>query len=441
MARPWLFALLALLLSGPAAAQSGPVTVYRGATLIDGTGAAPRRGMAITVEGERIVRVAPAADPVPKGAAIVDVRGLYVLPGLIDSHVHLASPPNRKRAEAEMRRWLYGGVTAVRDMADDTRAVGELARRARSGDIAGPDIGFAALMAGPSFFDDPRTIAASLGGVPGKVPWMQAITPRTDLIAAVAAARGTGARAIKIYANLSGETVAAITAEAHRQGLLVWAHAMVFPATPTQVIDAGVDGVSHICYLAYQFNAVKPGSYAEQRPVELAPFAAPGDHAGMAGLFAAMKARHILLDPTLRVYAEEARRGDSVRRCPIGLAERLTLQAWRAGVAVSAGTDGFTASRDPWPSLYEELVLLAKAGMPPLAVIHSATEQGAVALGWDQDMGTVAVGKLANLLFVRKNPAADLGNLRSVVFVVKRGKSFARRDYGAIALGEIWGPE
>jgi len=62
------------------------------------------------------------------------------MPGLNDAHVHLATPPNQRQAEAIMRRDLYGGVTAVRDMADDLRAVGELTRASRAGEIAGPDI-------------------------------------------------------------------------------------------------------------------------------------------------------------------------------------------------------------------------------------------------------------------------------------------------------------
>lgn len=441
MMRP-LIALLLAMLPAPAMAQTEPVTVYRGATLIDGTGAAPQRDMAIVVRGERIVAIARGEDPAPEGASIVDTAGLYVLPGLIDSHVHLATPPNRKRAEAEMRRWLYAGVTAVRDMADDTRSVADLARAARVGEVPGPDIAFAALMAGPSFFDDPRTIAVAQGGVPGKVPWMQAITPETDLPIAVAIARGTGASAIKIYANLPGETVKAITAEAHRQGMPVWAHGMVFPATPAEVIDAGVDVISHTCYLAYQFSTVRPGSYQEQRPVELQPFAGKGDHAGMAKLFEAMKAKNILLDPTLRVFAEETKRvaagKGTVRRCPLDLAARLTLQAWRAGVPLSAGTDGFTPAQDPYPSLHEELDLLVKAGLPPLAVIRAATQTGAEATGLGREMGTIEPGKLANMVFVTRDPAADIGNLRSVAFVLKRGRRFDRSAYVPIDPAGVW---
>src|SRR5690606_13449342 len=139
---------------------------------------------------------------------------------------------------------LYSGITSTRDMADDLRNIADLARASRIHEIPGPDIYYAALMAGPSFFEDPRVQAASLGAVGGEVPWMRAISPQTDLTMAVAQARGTGASAIKIYANLPGAEVARITAEAHRQGVPIWAHAAVFPATPKEVLDAGADVVS-----------------------------------------------------------------------------------------------------------------------------------------------------------------------------------------------------
>jgi imidazolonepropionase-like amidohydrolase len=263
-------AIAVLLSAGPVAAK---VTIYRGATLIDGTGAPVRAGMSIVVHGERIVRVAPDADIEAGAAEVVDAHGLYALPGLIDTHVHLATPPDLPRARAEMRRSLYAGVTAERDMADDLRTIGELAREALVGEIPGPDLYYAALMAGPSFFDDPRTIAVAAGKVPGHVPWLQAVDKDTDLDEAVTLARGTSASAIKIYANLPAEHVAAITGAAHAQGMKVWAHAAVFPALPSDVAAAGVDVMSHACYLGYEVTKNPPTTYKQPKAVDTAPFA------------------------------------------------------------------------------------------------------------------------------------------------------------------------
>lgn len=90
--------------------------------------------MDILVRGERIEKVFrhKELDPQIAGTAkVVHVRGQYLMPGMIDAHVHLATPPNRRQAEAVLRRDIYRGVTAVRDMADDLRPVGDLSRFAR----------------------------------------------------------------------------------------------------------------------------------------------------------------------------------------------------------------------------------------------------------------------------------------------------------------------
>ena len=96
---------------------------YRGAAVHDGTGAPARPGTTILVSGERIRLIAPdhevPADALA-GAAHVDLAGRHVIPGLIDAHQHIATPPNRPLAEAALRRDLYGGITATRDMFDTT---------------------------------------------------------------------------------------------------------------------------------------------------------------------------------------------------------------------------------------------------------------------------------------------------------------------------------
>ena len=126
------------------------VTVYRGATVIDGTGAAPKPNMAIVTRGERIEAIIPhrGAGRYAKDATTVDAGELYAIPGLIDSHVHLATAPNRRYAEALLRRDVYSGVTAVRDMAGDARFLADLSRAAMLGEIPAPDIAYAALSSG-----------------------------------------------------------------------------------------------------------------------------------------------------------------------------------------------------------------------------------------------------------------------------------------------------
>lgn len=446
LAGPLAAACLALALVAPAFAEAPePLTLYRHANLVDVESGRVQPDTAIAVRGERIAAVLPDREaqgrPDLAGARQVDLAGGYVIPGLIDSHEHLATPPNQTQARANMRRDLYGGVTAVRDMADDLRAVGELAREARMAEIPGPDIYYAALMAGPSFFDDPRTQAAARGAKAGAVPWMQAVSPATDLPTAVALARGTSATAIKVYANLPGEMVARIVTEAHRQGVPVWAHSAVFPATPKEVIASGADVISHTCYMAYQVVGV-PDAYQHRVPVDPRPFAA-GANPVMAGLFQDMRAHGTILDATGRVYVEDEARAAKEGKgrkvlCTADLAATLTRQAWRAGVPISTGTDGAADWNDPWPALYGELDFLThRVGMPPAEVLKAATLTGARAAGQAADMGAVTAGRLANFAVLAKDPLADIDNVRSITLTVKRGRAYPRAGYRPITEAEF----
>jgi imidazolonepropionase-like amidohydrolase len=412
----------------------GSRTIYRHVSLIDGTGSPLKPDMAVIADGERIAAVLSDRalnDAQLTGAKQVDLTGQFLIPGLIDTHQHFATPPDRAEAEARLKRNIYSGITATRDMADDLRQVADIARQARVGEIASPDIYYAALMAGPSFFVDPRTQAIAHGAVAGQVPWEQAIDGKTDTPLAVARAKGTFATAVKIYANLPGDLVAKITGEAHRQGMQVWAHGMVFPATPFEVVDAGVDTVSHSCYLAYQAMERRPESYQHRFPIDPSLF--QHDNPVMAKLFADMARRGTVLDATVHVYREveaAAKAQGKPPLCTIALAGKLTNQAYRSGVTISAGTDADTPPKDPLPALFDELELLHDvAGLPSMAVVQAATLNGAKAAGQEKEMGTIEAGKLANFAVLAKNPLEDVRNFRSVVLTVKRGRAFPREDY------------
>jgi len=388
--------ILLCTLAGAAHAET-----YTNVTLIDGTGAPPRLHMSITITGERIDSVAPA---VAAGKNVIDMRGAYALPGLINTHVHLATAPGLGYAQAILRRNVYAGITAVRDMAGDTRELGYLARATRIGETPGPDIYYAALMAGPDFFKDPRTVASTAGGLtPGETPWMRAVTQATDLPLAVAEAKGTGATAIKIYADLPAPLVDAITAEAHRQHLMVWAHAAVFPASPRDVVDAKVDVVSHACMLGYQASEKMPQAYHDRAAVEAGKFNGP--NAALDDLLADMKTRGTILDATLYVYMllDKTKDANPPPYCTLALAEKIAAQAHRAGVAISTGTDDPGDWKNPYPTLDEELSLLVHhAGFSPLEAIVAATHVGAVTVGKAKEMGTVEAGKFADIVFLAK---------------------------------------
>ncbi|HTP25751.1 MAG TPA: amidohydrolase family protein, partial [Anaeromyxobacteraceae bacterium] len=348
---------------GAGARAVSAATYYTHLTLIDGTGAPAARDMAVVVEGERIRAVQPSAslEPSPAtGDSVVDLTGKFALPGLIDTHVHLGTFPNPRIAEANLLRCIYGGITAVRDMAGDARFLANLSRSALLQEIPSPDIYYSALMAGPAFFSDPRTRQSSQGATPGRVPWLQAITGKTDMPTAVALARGTGASGIKIYADLPAKEVRRIVAEAHRQGLVVWSHATIFPATPLEAVKAGVDSISHAYLLGFQGVHPPPGLAVRGRGLDAQSVL--NDERELPELFAAMRERGTILDATLYVEWSRKDRDDPSSRAR--LSARWAAQAHRAGVSLSTGTDSPSDVDDPYPSVQKEMELLvSQAGL------------------------------------------------------------------------------
>jgi imidazolonepropionase-like amidohydrolase len=431
-------AILAISQAFPSgAADTPPGTVaYRGATLINGGDTAAQPDMVILTRGAQIIGVQPAKGfHADTDVQVIDVRGKFIIPGLINTHVHLATLADPPLARAYLRRELYSGVTSVRDMAGDVRLLAELKREAEFDEFASPDIYYVALMAGPEFFADPRTHDAARGRTAGQVPWMQSITAQTDLPSAVTAAKATGATAIKIYADLPAALVTSVTAEAHRQHLLVWAHATVFPAQPSEVVDAGVDVVSHACLLGYEVSNPPVLAYHDRTPVDSQKLMRPNDK--MDALFADMKRRGTILDATLFVFEG----AEAPPWCPSATSDQIASEAFRAGVEISAGTDDDPDWKDSNSKLDTEIELLVyKAGMTPAQALRSATLVGARALGLEKTRGSVAPDKVADFVVLERDPLDDIAAVRTVNLVVKHGIRYPRADYKPATDGDFKKP-
>ncbi|TFG89409.1 MAG: hydrolase, partial [Gemmatimonadales bacterium] len=401
----------------PQKADSGYVALT-GVTLWDGTGTPARSHTTILLHGERLAGVfADGAEPLPPGTDERPLDGKYVIPGLIDAHVHVATDPSgedsRVRTERRLCRALLGGVTAVRDMAGDVRALASLQRDSRVGDIAAPDLYYAALWAGPAFFADPRAAAASAGETPGSLPWMRAIDSTTGLHQAVAEARGTGATAIKLYAALTPKDVSATVAESHRQHLPVWAHAAMSAVSPPQMVAAGVDAVSHASLL---LRALGTEGYAAQMKDSTGAMRGRFDLPVFDSLFAEMRRRGTLFEQTLFIYGGE-------REKLLPYAAEITRRASQLGVPILAGTDSVgSGDEGGWqqPNLHQELRLLVQeAGMSGESALTAATRNAAQALSALSDRGTVEAGKLADLVILDADPLKEIGNTATVRQVVK----------------------
>ncbi|MGH7677084.1 MAG: amidohydrolase family protein [Gemmatimonadaceae bacterium] len=410
-------------------AQAQPLVLTH-AMLIDASAPAPRAGWTLVIDGERIRDLFPdGKKAIPAAARIVDLAGRYVIPGLIDAHVHVATDPTGRDANAadQLRGALLGGVTSVRDMAGDAVVLRDLARAASAPGAPSPAIYYSAVMAGPTFFDDPRTRSAAHGGIPGAIPWLKAVSDTTNIAAAVAAAKAAGASGLKLYADLPANLVAALATEGHRQGLKVWSHATVYPARPGDLVSAGVDAFSHAVLLYWQGAAEVPARYhvrASRAVYDSVPIS--GDV--VTTLLRDMQHRGIVLDATLFISSrlETAPAGAAGMADPKRAVQWMydvTRRANELGVAVAAGTDGMMpGSTTELPNIHREMELLVtRAGFTPLQAIAAATLNSARAIGIERDAGTIASGKVADLVVLRSNPLDDIRNTRDVQLVVKRG--------------------
>ncbi|HET9825102.1 MAG TPA: amidohydrolase family protein, partial [Chitinophagaceae bacterium] len=287
-------------------AQAPRVFALTGVTIIDATNEKPLVNETIIVKGQIIDDIFPTGSKrLADTIARFSLEGKYVVPGLIDTHVHLATDPSGVDTPSVIKRilqkMLYSGITSVRDMAGDARVLAGLSRDALVGDIIAPSIYYSALMAGPEFFKaDERTVTSTRGAISGDVPYMRAITDSTNMTIVVAQAKGTGAKGIKLYASLSGSLVEKVVAEANKQEMMVWAHATLFPAKPLDVVQAGVNVISHADLLV--FNSIGsldgiPREWRKQQPKEFWDRAA--DSLNLDGLFELMKKKNTILDATL----------------------------------------------------------------------------------------------------------------------------------------------
>ncbi|HUW54753.1 MAG TPA: amidohydrolase family protein [Rhodanobacter sp.] len=429
-------ALLMLSALAAPAFATAPALLLTHVAVIDGTGAPAKPGMTIAIDGRHIAAIYPdGSRAAPKGAHVEDLRGRFVIPGLIDAHVHLTgAEPDFAHYVPHLRALLQGGVTAVRDMAGDDRLIGYLAYEANSDALASPDIYHVALMAGPTFFaEDARAQQASAGERLGFAPWMQAIGAATDIPLAVAEAKGTGATALKLYANLPANLVTRITAEAHRQGLRVWTHATIFPASPADAVAAGADTLSHSPYLVWAAAPKVPDDYRVRAMGDFAhirPDAPP-----ILALFKAMKQRGTILDATLLPFKQEAEHDPGkVGAGIMPWSYAVTRLAHQHGVLIDVGTDSSGLAADAHgpdlnalPLVHTEMALLVEhCGFTPIEAIRAATQISAAAMGQSAQRGTIAPGKRADLVVLNADPTHDIHNTRKIAFVIKNGRIYKK---------------
>jgi imidazolonepropionase-like amidohydrolase len=414
----------AFFLWNVAGAQSPGVYALTGVMIIDAANEKPLANKTIIVKGQTIDDVFPTGSKkLADTIVIFSLKGKYILPGLIDTHVHLATDPSGSDSASAtkkvLEKMLYSGVTSVRDMAGDARILAGLSRNALVGDIPSPNIYYSALMAGPEFFRaDERTVTSTRGAISGDVPYMKAITDSTNMVIAVAEAKGSGAKGIKLYASLSGDLVRKVVMEAEKQDMPVWAHATLFPAKPREVVQAGVNVISHADLLVFNLIGSMdsiPRQWKTKQPKEFWDRAS--DSLKLDGLFELMKKKNTILDATLSADYRLIQKKPQLQM-RYEFAKRITAKAYKARIKICTGTDA-----DQELFVQDEMKLLVhECGFTPFDAIIAATKNGAEAIGILDSHGTVEPGKAADLLVLNKNPLDDINNIDSVNLVIKGGR-------------------
>ena len=453
-------AIAALLAALPAGAQR-PIAI-RDVTVIDGTGAPPRAHQTVLIKGDRIWRVDTVTAPVPGGATLVEGKGRFVVPGFIDMHAHYAVgpvsyDPTKKppvismrydhAASVEMLQTLLAfGVTTIRNPGGPTRESVALRDSVRLG-----------LRVGPRIFTAGEVLDATTSE--GLV---HTVHSEQELRAEIDRETAAGVDYVKLYAALGPDLIRAGVDEAHRRGVRAIAHLFLTPWTVAA--DAGIDGIVHIT----------PGSALllprERRPGYLESFRGTQfmlewfDYVDLASseireMTDALVHHNVFIDPTLVTF-EAMAWGDSARITSspdLVLAPASIAAGWRtfdltfgwkpddyakarhawpralafakhlhdAGVQLTAGTDMANPWTVPGASFHRELEILAAAGIPTLDVLRIATRNGARSLGIESEVGSVAPGKIADLVILSADPVADIRNTRRIAWVMQSGR-FAR---------------
>jgi len=405
----------------------GSATLYIADVLIDGTGAPPQRPGAVLVVAGRIAAVgAEARASAHADARVAVLSGCTLLPGLIDAHLHLDGWRSLNRtdwvlmddglraigAARDAARMLAAGFTSARDMG--SVAAVALKRAVEAGEVPGPRLQVAV-----------KGIYQT--GGQGDRPWLPPDLVRgrescrladgpDDCRRAVREMVRAGADVIKIASSggprsmvphFSQAELEALVDEAHRMGFRVACHALGADAIRPAVL-AGVDSIEH-------------GYGLDARTADV------------------MAARTVILVCDLLIRHRYATRGvdfgysrsdaaAAAQAFDLGVAS-LRL-AREAGVRIAFGTDYGGQPILPPEELAEGLVLMADAGVPALETIRAATSTAAAVMGWEDRLGALRPGLVADLIAVRGNPVEDVRTLRDPTLIVQGGRPIPR-DIGS----------
>ena len=428
-----------------------PVIAITDAMLWDGSGRPPVPNAVTLVRGERILCAGGLGEcPIPEGARVLDAAGGWLIPGLIDTHVHLLflQKGSAGRDLGDLKDLLAQGITAVRDMGTNPA---ELLARTRA-QTAAPRVYAMQLVGGFKFFYGRETVPMSDGSMgyrmpPAQVMQLRGWNPllyrfRQDADEIVRQAVEAGASGLKLYGFLDVEAVQALVDAGHRAGLSVWGHAWVQPAGPRDLVAAGEDGIVHASLLVgdlfsgEQRDSLNGHSAILSAGARVASAESARDPRILETLDS-MARRGTFFEPTLDVTLRSIAHFDAegsatpsiseeYARATVGFSMAVAREAAQRGVRLVAGTDhvAYGPRRDRASLLAELALLTDSAGLSPEAALLAATRDAALAVGGDaaRSVGRIEAGRYADLVLLAKNPLEDVRNLASVEWVMQNGK-------------------
>ena len=445
-----------LVLATSAGAQD---LLIRNARLLDGTGAPPREHVSILIRDGRIQAIGQVADE--PNLLTLDVAGASVLPGLIDSHVHLSVVPGalirndplevvREQRLLQLRGYLACGVTTVLDAGIEPEIAREL-KAALAGDATGPTV----LFLGPTLFtphgygsfgravETPEQVRAqfavlqSLGAVGVKVMLESGWLPFGNLASHSAEIRSEIARQaalheLPIYVHASSEPdyQAAIDLGAHAimHGLL-YRDSKLSRNFITRMKASGAYQVSTLSVmdsLRIEFEPERLDDSITQISVPAHQLATARDpRSGRIHAESRVASAAGWLPPSARRAAAAYNFSNRAIAEAVASARRALAAEHRAGVPIVVGSDSGNGPIVPYlfhgVTTLREIELLGGAGLSPAQAIDAATRIPARMLGLSAEIGTVEPGKRADLMIVRGDPLKDLRELRRIVWTVKNG--------------------
>jgi cytosine/adenosine deaminase-related metal-dependent hydrolase len=412
--------------------------VIEHASVIDGTGAPPRKDVTVAIADGRILSIGTSVKPAP-GVVVIDATGEFLIPGLWDMHVHLDAQGS------ELRTLAANGITGIREMYSAIPIATLGAWRARP---ENPRI------AAAGFLDGPLMLTSG----PAR-PDAYAVGNAEEARKAVGLLQARGADFLKVYNGLPREAYFAIAQESKRLGIPFAGH-VPEAISPAEASEAGQLSQEHLINILLACSSREEELRAERisimndlaiSPVERAlqlGFPDPQglfntyDDAKAAALFRTFVKNGTWHTPTLALLQSFLADKERARRllymqdlspevfdgwmARIGALldryKKLVRDMHRAGVEFLAGTD--TGPNNPVPvgiGLHDELELLVESGFTPMEALQTATRNPARYFGRLKDMGTIEPGKLADLVLLSANPLDDIRNTRKIALVILRG--------------------